>query len=133
MTSLLKIWSVLMFVTLSFHLAKATELPTHGIPLTEASFSSELAQNINFIQKQIAELNAMQDAMANEEDTHGLMSAIGQTVEQAETSLKHIRKSSDLQESRETIQSLSSMKSDFKAMDPLNQILGLHVNGALKF
>lgn len=111
---------VLVMLTLSFQFAQAEEL-------------SELEQNTLIIQSQITEMNAMQEALADVEDTHGLMSALGQTISQATLSLQHIQKTSDLKESRETVQELSVLITDFKGMDPLNRILGLHVNSELSF
>lgn len=124
MKSVLKIWSILIIVAISYHLAQAAD-SVHS--------RTELDQNITLIQKQMTELEVMQEFLADVEDTNGLMSAIGQTIDQAEMSLKNIKKNSDLNESRELKKSLSSLISQFKAMDPLNQILGAHVHRELNF
>ncbi len=133
MKTVLKIWLILLAVTFSSFLAQASELPSHGTPIDEKSQGSELAENILAIQLQIKEMNSMQDMLANVEDTNGLLSAIGQTITQAELSLANIRKNSSVVESRLLTNELTAMISEFKATDPLNQILGLHVSDELHF
>ncbi len=133
MKTISKISMILFAATFSTFLASASELPVHGVPLDATSQVSELNENVLTIQKQIDELNSMQDALADVEDTDGLMSAIGQTVTQAGLSLQHIRKTSDLKESQQVTLDLAAQISEFKAMDPLNQILGLNVSDELHF
>ncbi len=133
MKTAFKISTILLALTFSTYWAQASDLPVHGVPADANSQVSELNQNMLTIQKQIEEMNSMQEALADVEDTNGLISAIGQTVTQAELSLKHIRKTSNLKESQRLTTELASLISEFKATDPLNQILGLHVSDELYF
>ena len=133
MKSVLKIWSLLMIVTLSFHLAKASEGSLEIISNNEALQSSELSQNIITIKTQLHALYQLQNSLSEIENTDGFMSALGQTIEISRMSLKNIQKTSDLEASRELIGNLSSLINQFKATNPLNQILGVHVNSELNF
>ena len=133
MKYVLKTWSLILTVTFSFHLALAAQIPTHGVPADENSLVSEFDQNMILIQNHINELNSLQESLADVEDTNGLMSAIGQTIDQAEISLKDLRKNLNLKQSRQVTRELSALISEFKATSPLNQILGVHVSSELTF
>ena len=133
MKSFLKLGTLLLAVSFSFHIAQASEIPAHGIPATDKSSKSELEQIIILIQSDIDEMDHMQDLLSNVDDTHGLMSALGQSIAQANLSLAHIQRTSDLKEARQTAHELNLLLIEFKGMDPLNEILGIHVNHELSF
>lgn len=130
MKNTLKIWALGLLITLSFNLVQAEELPTHGVL---APAKSEIEQNVQIIQAQMAEMNSMQDELSQVEDTEGLMGALGQTIAYADIKLQDIQKNKDTEESKETVLELRLLIQDFKGMNPLNRILGVHVSHELSF
>ena len=125
MNSVLKIWSILMLITLSFHLVQAAEVDI--LPVTDDG------QSISTLHRQIEELNMMQDSLTHIENTKGLMSAIGQTIDMAEKFLNENNQNPNEIKTQKLIGELASLISTFKAQDPLNQILGLHMSDELSF
>ncbi len=125
MNSVIKIWSILMLITLSFHLVQAAEIDTLTV--------NEDSQSISILHRQIEELNLMQESLAEIENTKGLMSAIGQTIDMAEKFLTENNQNPNATKTQKMIGELASLISSFKAQDPLNQILGLHMSDELSF
>lgn len=125
MNSVLKIWSILMLITLSFHLVQAAG--------NNALTISEDSQSISTLHHQIEELNMMQESLTDIENTKGLMSAIGQTIDMAEKFLTENNQNPNATKTQKMIGELASLISSFKTQDPLNQILGLHMSDELSF
>lgn len=114
-----------MLITLSFHLVQAAEIDTLTV--------NEDSQSISILHRQIEELNLMQESLAEIENTKGLMSAIGQTIDMAEKFLTENNQNPNATKTQKMIGELASLISSFKAQDPLNQILGLHMSDELSF
>ncbi len=114
-----------MLITLSFHLVQAAEVDI--LPVTDDG------QSISTLHRQIEELNMMQDSLTHIENTKGLMSAIGQTIDMAEKFLNENNQNPNEIKTQKLIGELASLISTFKAQDPLNQILGLHMSDELSF
>ena len=78
------------------------------------------------IQKHIKELNDMQAELTNLEDSQGLIKAIGQSVHIATLDFKTAKRNFDLATAKKINTNLVEDIRTFKAMDPRNEILGLH-------
>ncbi|KHD88964.1 MAG: hypothetical protein OM95_05715 [Bdellovibrio sp. ArHS] len=95
--------------------------------------AAEFDMNLITIQTQIKEMEKMQDELNDVENTHGLMSALGQTITTAESVRKEIEQSVDLDKSRQLIKELNKSLREFKAQLPANQIRGVKVHDELSF
>lgn len=110
----------------------------HGLGKIDATIDSQrvhaaLKSNDSIIEMQIKELEKMQNELADEENTRGLMGALGQTITNAEIIRKEAIEKYDLEKSNQLVIELSNSLSDFKAQDPRNIIPGLHVHEELRF